>query len=128
MARFSLRRWWQQRRPGPWYVGIVVEEADDVPESMAPHEATLVRSLGVSKWLVFSCPCGTGHRIMLNLDRARWPSWTVASEAPLTVWPSVDLRSGGRQCHYVVHRGRVNWVLGIDEPRAAAYDGTGRMR
>ena len=110
MARLGLKRWWQSRHPGPWRVALVVSEADQIPMAMAASEAVLVASNGISKWLAFDCPCGTGHRVMLNLDRARWPHWTVFGEAPLTLSPSVDMETADRRCHYLLYYGHVNWV------------------
>lgn len=47
---------------------------------------------------------------MLNLDQARWPRWNVSTEAPLSLWPSVDADADGHRCHYVIHYGHVAWV------------------
>lgn len=110
MARFSLKRWWQVRHPGPWRVGLVVAEADQIPATIPSLQAALVVSDGMPKWLAFDCPCGTGHRVMLNLDRSRWPRWTVFAEAPLTISPSIDIERRERRCHYIVYHGHVNWV------------------
>jgi hypothetical protein len=130
VARFSLKRSWH-RRPGPWHVATMVSEADQIPDVLNQHEATLVRPGRVPKWLAFDCPCNRGHRILLNLDRSRWPSWTVASEAPLSVWPSIDVEIDARRCHYLVLRGHVDWVrCRPDALRAtdAGYYRTGRIR
>jgi hypothetical protein len=110
VARFGLKRWWQSRHPGPWRVALVVSEADQIPITMSAYQAVLVAPEGKSKWLAFDCPCGTGHRVMLNLDRARWPYWTVFSDAPLTISPSVDMETSDRRCHYLLYYGHVNWV------------------
>jgi Family of unknown function (DUF6527) len=115
VARFGLKRWWQTRHPGPWRVGLVVPEADQVPEEIPTGEATLVASGGFRKWLAFDCPCGTGHRVMLNLDRGRWPFWTVFDDHPLTVSPSVDMETPARRCHYSLYYGHVNWVRGVND-------------
>lgn len=110
MAGFGLKRWWQSRHPGPWRVGVIVSEADQIPGTLRPYEAALVVSEGISKWLAFDCPCGKGHRVMLNLDAARWPRWTVFADNPLTVSPSVDMDTRDRRCHYILYYGHVNWV------------------
>ncbi len=110
MARFSLKSWWQARRPGPWRIGVVVAEADQIPVTMSRYEATLVAPHGLPKWLAFDCPCERGHRIMLNLDPARSPRWKVIRQRPLTLSPSIDVDSYGQRCHYVVYHGHVNWV------------------
>lgn len=110
MARFSLKQWWRRRRLGPWRIAVVVSEADQVPVVIPQHRAVVVRSNDFEKWLVFDCPCGKEHRIMLNLDAHRYPHWTVSEEDPLSVWPSVDTRIDGRRCHYVIYNGHVEWV------------------
>lgn len=117
MARFSLKRWWHRRRPGPWRVTATVREADDIPDVIPRHEATLVRSNQTLKWLVLDCPCGRGHRIMLNLDPRRWPTWNIVSESPLTVWPSVDVDCDTRRCHYVISYGNIDWIREVKHSR-----------
>jgi hypothetical protein len=113
MARLSFRRWWHKLRPGPWRVVLVVPEADRVPDDIPSNGAVLIRSSGSLKWLAFDCPCGRGHRVMLNLDSSRWPCWQVEAEAPLTLWPSVDVVVNSRRCHYVIFRGRIEWVRSL---------------
>lgn len=91
-------------------MALIVSEADQIPDALGPYEAVLVRSATAPKWLAFDCPCGRGHRLMLNLDQARWPRWHVSAEAPLSLWPSVDTDADGHRCHYVIHYGHVAWV------------------
>ena len=69
------------------------------------------------KWLVFDCPCASGHRVLLNLDRSRRPFWTVrtAKRGAFTLRPSVDYRDPRRSCHYFVSDGRVEWVAPEDD-------------
>ena len=88
----------------------MVAEADQLPDKIQPFGAVLVKSQTRAKWLAFDCPCGSGHRLVLNLDVDRRPCWTVASTAPLTVWPSVDVDTPLRRCHYVIRHGHVEWV------------------
>lgn len=89
---------------------MIVSEADEIPGTLRTYEAALVVSEGISKWLAFDCPCGTGHRVVLNLDAARWPRWTLFADNPLTVSPSVDMDTRERRCHYILYHGHVNWV------------------
>jgi Family of unknown function (DUF6527) len=121
VARFSLRRWWRRRRPGPWRVKAIVPEADQIPDVLLPHGAALVKSGDALKWLVFDCPCGHGHRIMLNLDSERWPTWNVESQSPLTVWPSVDVDLNMRRCHYVMSCGHVEWIAVAKRTRLRSH-------
>jgi len=81
-----------------------------VPDAIAERECVLVRSDGIPKWLVFNCPCRTRHTVFLNLDTTRHPAWRLLSESPLTLWPSIDVRAADRHCHYIMYRGRVEWI------------------
>lgn len=111
MARFSLTRWWKQaRRKRLWRIVEVVQEADDIPATIPELGAVLVDSAGFKKWLAIDCPCESGHRVLLNLDPGRWPSWRIIRTAPLSIWPSVDERTGDRRCHYMILDGRIIWA------------------
>lgn len=96
----------------PWRVEATVSEVDQVPRRIRAHRAFLVAAEARRKWLVFDCPCGSGHRILLNLDRSRRPFWTlrVAKDRRFTLEPSVDYRDDRRSCHYFLRHGRVSWA------------------
>lgn len=106
----------------PWRVEATVSEVDQVPRRIRARRAFLVAAEARRKWLVFDCPCGSGHRILLNLDRSRRPFWTlrVAKDRRFTLEPSVDYSDDRRSCHYFLSEGRVEWVaekgdLGVAE-------------
>lgn len=101
-----------------WRLEATVSDMDEVPPHIGSRRAYLVATARRHKWLVFDCPCGTGHRIVLNLDRDRRPVWTlrVSKRGVLTLYPSVDYRDDRLACHYVLLDGRVEWV----RPSAAA--------
>ena len=106
----------------PWRVEATVSEVDQVPRRIRARRAFLVAAEARRKWLVFDCPCGSGHRILLNLDRSRRPFWTlrVAKDRRFTLEPSVDYSDDRRSCHYFLSEGRVEWVaeeggLGVPE-------------
>ena len=103
----------------PWRLEATVSDIDDVPLRIRRRRAYLVATATHHKWLVFDCPCGAGHRIVLNLDRVRRPVWTVrlSRRGVLSLRPSVDYRDDRRACHYVLSNGNVEWVR---RPRAAA--------
>lgn len=96
----------------PWRVEATVSEVDQVPRRIRARRAFLVAAEARRKWLVFDCPCGSGHRILLNLDRSRRPFWTlrVAKDRRFTIHPSVDYRDDRRACHYFLRHGRVAWA------------------
>lgn len=102
----------------PWRVEATVAEMDEVPRRIRPRRAILVATPTRHKWLAFDCPCGAGHRVLLNLDRARRPFWTVrlSKRGALTLRPSVDFDDGPRSCHFFLRQGRVFWIA---EPSAA---------
>lgn len=96
----------------PWRLEATVLNVDEVPTRIRTRRAYLVAAETHRKWLVFDCPCGSGHRIFLNLDRARRPVWTVrlSKRGALTLHPSVNYRDDRRACHYVLSNGRIEWV------------------
>ena len=98
--------------PGPWRLEAIVPDMDDVPPRIRSCRAYLVATATHRKWLVFDCPCGNGHRIVLNLDRGRRPVWYVrlSKRKALTLRPSVDYRDDRLACHYLLSNGRVVWV------------------
>lgn len=105
-----------------WRVEATVAEVDQVPRRIRARRAFLVAARTRRKWLVFDCPCGSGHRILLNLDRSRRPFWTlrVTENRRFTLHPSIDYRDDRRSCHYFLSEGRVQWVaeesgLGVPE-------------
>lgn len=102
--------WWHWLPRLSWRIVATVEAADEVPERIPRNGAVLVASGDRLKWLAFDCPCRTGHRVLVNLDASRVPSWRVTNHASLTLMPSVDWRGRDRRCHYLIRRGRVVWV------------------
>lgn len=96
----------------PWRLGGIVSDIDDVPSRIPPRRAFLVAAAQRNKWLVFDCPCGTGHRLTVNLDEARYPFWRlrIARGRRITLSPSVDYHDDLRSCHYFLWKGRVAWT------------------
>ena len=119
---WRIRRWWTRTWRTvtallvvrPWLLAGIVSEGDEVPDRIPVRRAFLVGVPSSWKWLVFDCPCRTGHRIMLNLDRGRRPHWTihVSRRRRITVSPSIDYRGSNRSCHYFIRDGRVVWARG----------------
>lgn len=97
--------------PG-WRVVGAVEHADEVPDSLPNCHAYLVGTPMINKWLAFDCPCTTGHRILLNLDPERLPSWRLRTSflGKITLSPSIDFDDGFNRCHYTIRKGRVVWA------------------
>jgi hypothetical protein len=95
-----------------WKVVTTVESADEIPEKLPRRGAAVVSSGGRTKWIAFDCPCGSGHRIMLNLDTGRKPAWKLvdADGSRLTIGPSIDYKDPTKRCHYFIRNGRVDWT------------------
>lgn len=117
MAGLGRLPWWEWIPGRSWRIVAAVEAADEIPEQLPPGGVILVGSPQRPKWLAFDCPCKTGHRIMVTLDRAHYPHWTVLDEKKLSLSPSVDYRASGRRCHYVIRRGKVLWVKEREDRR-----------
>ena len=95
-----------------WTIKMTVPNIDDVPARIPKRRAYLVAVSKLEKWLVFDCPCNSGHQIMLNLDPSRLPCWKLLTlrDQRITVSPSVDYGGTDRRCHFLLQRGRVIWI------------------
>jgi hypothetical protein len=111
MAWLGPIPWWQWIPGRSWRIVATIEAADEIPTRLPRNGAVLVGSPEHRKWLAFDCPCRTGHRIMVTLDSAHSPHWTVVADARrLSVSPSVDYKTPGRRCHYFIRQGKITWV------------------
>lgn len=102
--------WWKWLPFQRWRIVGEAESADEVPDRLPRNGVALVRDTDRVKWIVFDCPCRTGHRIMLNTDAVRKPSWSLNEIKPLTISPSIDFRSANMRCHYFIRNGRIVWA------------------
>lgn len=105
-------RWWQWL-PLPWKkwrVVLHVEAADEIPEYLPRRGAVLVTPTDAATWIAFDCPCRQKHRVVLNLDTRRRPSWQILNKEPLSLSPSIDDVRANRRCHYFLRGGRITWV------------------
>ena len=97
---------------GRWAIEMTVSDIDDVPTRIPMRRAYLVAASKLEKWLVFDCPCNSGHQIMLNLDPSRLPYWRLLTSRGqrITVSPSVDYGGADRRCHFLIQQGRIIWI------------------
>ena len=113
MAKLTQLRGWYKSLPLPWHrwriVGYVAA-GDEIPETLPYRGAILVGTAQHPTWAALDCPCGTGHRLLINLDSRRYPRWELRSDSRLSLWPSIDAVEDGRRCHFVLNKGRVRWV------------------
>ena len=107
-----LIAWWQSLSLPwrPWHIVRYVDAADEIPDQVSNKGVILVGAPGDTTWAVFDCPCRREHRLMVNLDSSRHPAWRITSIKPLTIHPSIDDITAGRQCHFFIRRGRIRWV------------------
>lgn len=98
---------WPRRK---WRVVEVVDAAYDIPERIPRRGAVIVGTPEKPTWIAFDCPCSERHRVMLNTDVRRRPTWSVKTTKALTLAPSVDETRGTKRCHYVIRNGNVRWV------------------
>jgi len=97
----------------PWlryFVAGEVAAADLVPERIPRRAVFVVRCSGKQAWLALDCPCSRRHRLLINLDPDRRPSWRMDTGRHLSLSPSVDVLDSGRRCHFSIRNGRVQWV------------------
>ncbi len=112
MAGSLKIRWWDRLPFLYWRVAQEVESADEIPIKLPRNGAVVVSAGKMPKWIAFDCPCHTGHRILLNLDTARYPYWRIkrAKRDRLTISPSVDSIEAGKRCHYFIRDGKISWA------------------
>lgn len=114
MADAMKIAWWDWLPFWRWRLVGTVESADEVPDKLPRNSVVLVGTSNSMKWIIFDCPCRTGHRIMLNADIARRPNWAVQNWERLTIFPSVDFRGDHMRCHYFIRGGRILWAKDSD--------------
>jgi Family of unknown function (DUF6527) len=108
---------WNWKPGRSWRIVAIVEAADEIPDKLPAKGAVLVGAPDRPKWLAFDCPCKTGHRIMVTLDRARYPHWTLYDAKKLTMFPSIDYGSPERRCHYLIRGGKIFWFKDKEKRR-----------
>jgi Family of unknown function (DUF6527) len=92
------------------HVVALVAKPSRVPDELPRNGVVLTgASLKNPAWILFDCPCGRGHRAMLNLSPKERPVWKASGLRRLTLNPSVDDLSIDR-CHYWVRDGRIDWA------------------
>ena len=101
----TLRLPWRK-----WRIVGRVDSAADVPEQLPYRGVVLARRPQHPSWAALDCPCGSGHRLLVNLNSRRYPHWELDSGPRLSLWPSIDDRTPNRRCHFVLNNGRVRWI------------------
>ncbi len=88
MAHVTRIPWWEWIPGRFWRIVAAVEAADEIPKRLPRNGAVVVGTTQHPKWLAFDCPCETGHRILIALDPAHYPHWTIANQRKLSISPS----------------------------------------
>lgn len=118
MASVNVIGWWHWL-PLPWRRWRVVgrvDAGDEVPDRLPPKGVVLVGTSERPTWVAFDCPCRRGHRLMVNLNKARQPAWHVESLRPLSIRPSIDNITQQQRCHFFIRGGKIVWAR--DEHRS----------
>lgn len=109
----ALFTWWDSL-PLPWRSWRIVEqvEAPDEVATRLPYRGVVLVG---ERWAVFDCACRARHRLMVNLDRTRYPFWRIESRNPLSIYPSIDDITTQRRCHFNIRDGKLSWAVGTNE-------------
>lgn len=97
---------WLRRRPPRFRVARVRSR----PRWRRAATLYIVGDPGYAWCAVFTCPCGCGEEVVLNLLSDVRPRWEVTAKGNLvaSVKPSVR-RIRGCRSHFWIRRGRVEW-------------------
>ena len=101
----ALRLPWRR-----WRIVGCVDAGDEVPDELPYRGVVLVGTAQQPAWAALDCPCGTGHRLLVNLNSRRHPRWQLDSGPDLSLRPSIDSITRDRRCHFVMEKGRVRWI------------------
>jgi len=107
----SVRNWWKRlRRRHAFKTVTLVESMTSVPTRLGAT-IYLIKRAGLDRRVVFSCPCGCGRRIDLNLAKSQEPHWAARlNQGKISIDPSIWLRTEPCQSHFFVRSNRVEWV------------------
>jgi len=120
----SLTDQWRRRRwSTPRYTTVRrCARMSDLPQLPPRRTVIVVGPPEREQWVVFTCPCGHQHRIVLNLSAHRHPRWALTlDEDEPSLYPSIDSKTEQRRCHFWLKAGRVQWA--VDQARSAKLRG-----
>lgn len=118
--RNRLVDWWRRQQRTVPRIDTVeyYERQSEAPISIPRHQLILIGKGEHLKWAMFECPCGTGHKIMINLATSRVPHWRVVlhSGQP-SLLPSINYQDDYGRCHFWLNAGRVEFTSDSVRPR-----------
>lgn len=103
-----LLKWRRWRRRS--FRGVVSVESDRDPRPLIQARyLVLIGPTEQPKWARFSCPCGCGETLALNLMRSLSPRWEVrrSEDGRADVFPSVH--SLPCNSHFWIRKSQVEW-------------------
>jgi hypothetical protein len=108
----QLLRWWRRRRRRRSFRRLVqVPSLGNVPVPIAGDAIYIVGSGQELKWVVLSCPCRCGDRIVVNLMRSRRPAWRAdVHNGQVTLEPSLWRAADTCRSHFLLQSNAVLWV------------------
>lgn len=111
MAKEKTLSWWQRLRGEVvWHVASTVATSAEIPAILPEKGAVIIGTDAKPQWLVFDCPCGKGHRITVTLNPANQRHWKVLQNKMLSVYPSIEDKTEGRHCHFLITNGNIMWI------------------
>ena len=80
------------------------------PTDLPSGTLIVVKDGELEKWACLRCPGGCGEKLMLSLNAARRPRWTVTSDwlRRPSITPSINQLNACR-CHFWITSGVVHW-------------------
>ena len=97
---------------------FVVERVSQVPDEIN-IDVYIVRRGRRNIWAVFTCPCGTHHRLTVNLSKNRIPFWrAITRRGSFSLSPSISLKEDCYS-HFWIENHRIVWV---NRPHQDAYE------
>jgi Family of unknown function (DUF6527) len=111
IAWYWARLWHWALRVPIWGHVHVVQYVDDEPDQCKPGVLYVIEDAGRPWTAVMACPCGCGNALHMNLIADTQPVWAlkIDGRGTPTLAPSVWRREGCRS-HFVLRRGRIEWV------------------
>ncbi len=87
-----------------------IRTVDDVPDKCADKTIYIVGDPDAPQYAVFSCPCGCGRTVELNLNAAASPCWSIKFHLSGTISFSPSIwRKSGCNSHFYLVRNKVRW-------------------
>jgi hypothetical protein len=104
--------WWRRRRLTAPRIDQVIrfESQSELPDSLPRNALAVVGPEAQPKWAALECPCGAGHRLLVNLSPRHRPAWRLEPNVQRPgLRPSLNFADEERRCHFWLRAGKVRW-------------------